>query len=317
MAHDDSPHPRASVLTWQDKVSAAYFPLMTRSRDTVAFRGDLAIWPFGLVSATRIDCDAVLYRRTPSHLHDEKESFFLISVPGTAEVTFCQNDRQAQCRPGGFVIERSDAPYEYWHDTADVQWVVKVPRASVRARLGPSERFLGLSVDARTGMASYFLSSLSAAITHAEGLDGKARDLIGDHLIDVLCLALRGDERALDSSESATRLAHLQRAEVFIGHNLKNPALSPAMVAQACGISVRYLQHLFAGAGQTVGGHIRDARLLRCHEELCRHDRLETITTIAYRWGFADQTQFSRHYRTKFGCTPRETRQSAGGSPGR
>lgn len=295
---------------WQRTVSDAYFPLEIEGRRSGAFRGRLDIWQLGPVSATRIDCDAVLYRRTPRHLRDERESSFLISMPGSADVAFRQNARETLCRPGGFIIERSDAPYEYWHETADIQWVTKVPRESVRARIGASEKFLGLSVDARSGIAAYFRASLKAAIAHAGSLDESARALAGEHLIEVLCLALLADERVLESAESAIRKAHRQRAELFIRNNLKDPDLSPAMVADAGGISIRYLQQLFAGTGFTASGYIRDCRLVRCDEDLRRRSGTVTITTIAYRWGFSDQAQFSRHYRSKFGMTPREARFS-------
>lgn len=295
---------------WQRRVSDAYFPLEIEGRRNGAFRGRLDIWQLGPVSATRIDCDAVLYRRTPKHLREEKESSFLISMPGSAEVAFRQNARETLCRPGGFIIERSDAPYEYWHETSDIQWVTKVPRDSVRARIGASEKFLGLSVDARSGIASYFLASLQAAIAHAGSMDDKARALAGEHLIEVLCLALLADERVLESTESSIRMAHRQRAETFIRNNLKNQDLSAGMVADACGISMRYLQQLFAGTGFTVSGYIRDCRLIRCDEDLRRRTGSDTITTIAYRWGFSDQAQFSRHYRARFGMTPSEARLS-------
>lgn len=300
---------RGGADGWRDRVSAAYFPLDIDCHDRTGFNGALDIWPLGPVNATRITCDAVLYRRTPRHLRDEKESSLLISVPGAAAVTFRQNASQALCRPGGFVIERSDAPYEYWHDRPDVQWVVKVPRDSVRARIGGAERFLGLSVDARSGLASYFLSSLRAAIDHAADMTGPAREAAGTHLIEVLCLALRADERALGSSETAVRQAHLQRAEQIIRAGLKDPELSPGTVAQACGISLRYLQRLFAETGRSVTGYIRDCRLVHCDEDLRRAGPAEPIAQIAYRWGFSDQAQFSRHYRAKFGRTPSETRQ--------
>lgn len=300
------------LADWQQRVSAAYFPLVTEGRRGKNFRGRLDIWQLGLVSATRIDCDAVLYRRTPRHLREERESAFLISIPGSAEVTFHQSARQAQCRPGGFVIERSDAPYEYWHDTPDVQWVAKIPRDSVRARIGSFEKFLGLSMDARSGIASYFLSSLSSAVTHADAMDESARALAGEHLIEVLCLALLAGERALDSSESAVRRAHLHRAETFIRKSLKNPGLSAGTVAEACGISMRYLQQLFEGTGFTASGYIRECRLVRSDEDLRRG--ADTITAIAYRWGFSDQAQFSRHYRARFGLTPSEARHGVAAS---
>jgi len=112
----------------------------------------------------------------------------------------------------------------------------------------------------------------------------------------------------LGSAETAVRRAHLHRAEAFICSNLKDPALSTAKVADACGISMRYLQQLFAESSTTANGFIRDCRLVRADEDLRRKAADDSISMIAYRWGFSDQAQFSRHYRTKFGITPSEAR---------
>ncbi|MDR5653168.1 helix-turn-helix domain-containing protein [Ruixingdingia sedimenti] len=309
-AHSPCPPPRDGADLWQEAVSAAYFPLETECRDRAGFRGALEIWPLGPIALTRIRCDGVLYRRRAGHLRDDRESALLISVPGAAQVTFRQYAREARCPPGGFVIERSDAPYEYWHREADTQWVVKVPADSIRARIGDLHRCVALAVDARQGVAGYFLAGLRNAVAHLDGLDAPARQLAGQHLLEVLCLALRGDERALASADSTVQAAHLDRAQDFIRANLKTPGLSPQDVADACGISLRYLQRLFAASGQTVGGHIRDCRLARCDEDL-RAGHRGTIAQIAYRWGFSDQAQFSRHYRSRFGRTPTEARQTA------
>lgn len=303
---------RGGADRWRRAVSSAYFPLDIECKDRQRFSGALDIWPLGPVSATRIACDPVLYRREARHLHDERQSSLLISIPSLAEVTFRQYGRQAKCLPGGFVVERSDAPYEYWHARPDVQWVVKIPRDSVRARIGAAEKFVALAVDARAGLASYFLASLHAAIGHAGGMNEAAREAAGRHLIELLCLALRADERALDSAETAVRLAHLHRAEQFVRENLKRPDLSPSLIAEACGISPRYLQRLFADSQLSVSGYIRDCRLAHCDEELRRGGALDTITTIAFRWGFTDAAQFSRSYRAKYGRSPRETRRARG-----
>lgn len=300
----------ASIGGWQKAVSKAYFPLETEARGNGPFNGQLEAWPLGPLAATRIACDPVLYRRKAAHLRDARDDAILISIPTAARVHFTQNDRDTICPPGGFVIERSDSPYEYWHAEPDVQWVVKVPRDGVQARIGSAERFLGLSVDARTGLAAYFVSSLGCAIRHADALDGPARALSGTHLLDLLCLALQNDQRALGSADATVRRAHLDRAEAFIHANLKDPALSPARVAEACGISLRYLQRLFGETGATVTDYIRDQRLSRCHEDLTS-GRAERISTVAYRWGFTDHAQFCRRYKSRFGRTPSEMRRDA------
>lgn len=293
---------------WQQAVSDAYFPLDTESRDHAGFQGTLDIWRCGPLDVTRIRCDAVLYRRRRDHLGEDRESALLISIPGRSRVTFRQYAQEASCPPGGFVIERSDAPYEYWHAEPDTQWVVKVSSDSLCARLGGARRLDALAVDARGGMASYFLTGLGNAMRHIDHFDSIARQAVGQHLLEVLGLALEGDERAIGSESSTVQAAHLDRAEAFIHANLKTPGLLPQHVAEACGISLRYLQRLFSVSGQTVGGRIRELRLIRSHEDLRSPGNRDSIARIAYRWGFSDQAQFSRHYRSRFGCTPRDTR---------
>lgn len=297
---------------WQQVVSEAYFPLDTECRNRGDFFGEMDRWSLGVVGLSRIHCDGILYRRRRRHFLNETESSLLIAIPENEEVQFSQNQRRTSCKPGGFLVERSDAPYEYWHARRNVQWVLKVPSASVRARVGPAERLGGLTFDACEGVASYFLSSLRTAVSHIQQLDETAQEAAGNHLIDLLCLAIRNDDRVLDSNTSSVRAAHLYRAEQFILENLKAPHLTPGTVADACGISLRYLQQLFFDADQSVNGYIRDRRLIRCSEDLLAVEQSATVTEIAYRWGFADQSQFSKHYKAKFGCTPTETRKEAG-----
>ena len=305
-------HTGSGLHRWQQAVSDAYFPLDTESRDDGGFRGTLDIWRCGPIDVTRIRCDAVLYRRRHNHLSDDRESALLISIPGRAQVTFRQFAQEASCPPGGFVIERSDAPYEYWHAEPDTQWVVKVSSDSLRARLGVARKLDALAVDARQGMASYFLTGLGNAMRHIDHFDTSARQAVGQHLLEVLCLALEGNAHAPGSDSSTVQAAHLGRAEAFIHANLKTPGLLPQHVAEACGISLRYLQRLFALSGQTVGGRIRELRLTRSHEDLSNPGNRDSIAQIAYRWGFSDQAQFSRHYRSRFGRTPRDTRSACG-----
>lgn len=127
----------------------------------------------------------------------------------------------------------------------------------------------------------------------------------------MLCLSIVSDDRVLDSNISSIRAGHLHRAEQYIRDNIKNPALGPQAVAEAGGISLRYLQGLFQDSSKSINGFIRDSRLEHCAEELMSVTATTTIAEIAYRWGFADQSQFCRHYRAKFGCSPSETRRQA------
>ena len=310
-AQQDKAVARLGGDDWQKLVSEAYFPLDVDMRDRGAFRGAMQNWSLGDMALSRIDCDGLIYHRHRRHFVNETQSALLIAVPEDAEVGFNQGDRRTECKPGGFLVERGDAPYEYWHNRRNRQWVFKVPTASVRARVGASERLGGLTFDARSGVASYFLSSLRNVAAHVEHLDTPAREAAGSHMLELLCLTIAADQRVLGSNQSSIRAAHLARAEQFIRENLKDPALSPQMVADGCGISLRYLQRLFHETDQSIITYIRERRLKRSDEDLRSSIARVSIAEIAYRWGFADQSHFSKHYKAHFGRTPSETRKEA------
>lgn len=301
---------RMTANQWQDVVSDTFFPLETTMADEQSFKGALNTWNLGIVGLSQMQCDGILYKRHKRHFLDEVESSLLITIPRLGNVGFNQNARQATCTPGEFLVERGDLPYEFWHEQTNELLVLKVSSESVRARLGPTDRLGALSFDGTRGVASFFLDTVKTTAQHVDFLDETARAAAGMHLLDLLCLAIRNDDRVLDSNTSNIRAAHLHRAEQYIRNNLSNEDLSSALVAEACNVSLRYLQQLFSGADKSVTGFIREKRLVRAREDL-RVDGATTIAEIAHRWGFSDQSQFNKAYRAHFGCTPTDTRKAA------
>jgi AraC-like DNA-binding protein len=100
------------------------------------------------------------------------------------------------------------------------------------------------------------------------------------------------------------------RIHAFIEAHLGDPTLTPAAVAAAHHISLRYLHKLFEPEPQGVAGMIRQRRL-----ERCRHDLLDPgqadrpVAGIAARWGFSSAAHFSRVFRDAYGLPPAEFRR--------
>ena len=130
-------------------------------------------------------------------------------------------------------------------------------------------------------------------------------------MLELLGLALDEIGDASASNLSAVRAAHISRVEKFIRENLKNPDLSPDLIAENCGISKRYLHDLFKDVNGTVSQRIRDHRLIAARDRLAAAPGLP-ISEVSYRFGFADQAQFSRLFKTKFGMTPSAFRAETG-----
>jgi len=76
----------------------------------------------------------------------------------------------------------------------------------VRSRIGPTDRIAALNFDGTCGVASYFLDMVRTTGAHAEHLSPSAREAAGMHLLELLCLAIRSDDRVLDSSVSSVTL---------------------------------------------------------------------------------------------------------------
>ncbi len=64
--------------------------------------------------------------------------------------------------------------------------------------------------------------------------------------------------------------------------------LSPSLLAREYGLSLRYLQGLFAEHGATFSGWVREARLRAAFAELTDPVLDRTVTEIAQRWRFSD-----------------------------
>ncbi|MFH9550545.1 helix-turn-helix domain-containing protein [Streptomyces sp. NPDC051445] len=109
------------------------------------------------------------------------------------------------------------------------------------------------------------------------------------------------------------RPAVLGRVLEYVELHLTDPDLSPEVIARAHHISVRYLHKLFKDEGRTVGRWILRRRLEECRRDLTRYGRGgRTIAAVAARWGFLSATHFSRVFRSAYGMSPREWRDTAG-----
>jgi AraC-like DNA-binding protein len=136
-------------------------------------------------------------------------------------------------------------------------------------------------------------------------------------MVDLLSAALaarldREDELPADTREEAL----VRRVHAFIEQRLADPALSPAVIADAHHISVRYLYKLFEGQHRGVAGWIRERRLERSRRDLLDPAMADRpVSAIAARWGLVDPAHFSRIFRATYGIPPLEYRRRIGRAP--
>jgi acetamidase/formamidase/AraC-like DNA-binding protein len=160
------------------------------------------------------------------------------------------------------------------------------------------------------GFAGVFARALDSAAQSLDALSDVEWDAVAQGLAALL-FAFTGQLAApvSEAGGSATK-AIMNRICQTIERKLDDGELTPARVAQSEGISERYLQKLFEGAGDNFTHYVRERRLQRAWSDLANPaEAHRTISEIAYRYGFGDSAHFSRTFRARFGLSPREFRQ--------
>jgi transcriptional regulator GlxA family with amidase domain len=100
----------------------------------------------------------------------------------------------------------------------------------------------------------------------------------------------------------------LRQAIAFI-HDNADADIGLSEIAASVNVTPRSVQYMFRRhLGTTPLEYLRRVRLDRAHRDLQAADpSVDTVTAIAYRWGFAHAGRFSIAYREAFGMPPSST----------
>jgi AraC-like DNA-binding protein len=107
--------------------------------------------------------------------------------------------------------------------------------------------------------------------------------------------------------------AALRRAVGYIEEHAAEP-VTTSDIAAAARVTPRALQAGFRRHyGATPAAYLRRVRLERAHRELqAANPAEETVTAVAYRWGFASPSRFTARYRGAYGIRPSQTLRDEG-----
>jgi AraC-like DNA-binding protein len=209
-------------------------------------------------------------------------------------------------RPGEFFIVDTRHAYEAsFLGRPGEEWKIvcmRIPRPRLDARLSiASDGLTAKRFDTWGGtaaLAGMFIRGLTAM---REELGESEQRTLADTLVDLLGLAMTPSHRGRDA-KAAPHARDVARVLLYIDANLGDERLSAATVADAFGISVRYLHRLFEiGGDDSFARSVSGKRLQQCAADLAApHAR---VSDVAYRWGFRDLTHFGRMFRRHYGMS--------------
>jgi AraC-like DNA-binding protein len=218
-----------------------------------------------------------------------------------------------------FLAAQPDRPFHAEIDNADIEYAVLDPglltqvATAAPARRHPQPfRFTAYQPstprDTMLWLCTYrFVREILTTAPAGQPLvTGAAMRMLGAAALAAFPNNARTEPAAGDSREATP--AALRRALGFIDDNAHRD-IAPADIAAAAHVSLRALQlALQRHLGCTPTAHLRGVRLERAHRQLLTADPArETVTAIAYRWGFLSSSRFAGYYRQAYGTVPSET----------
>lgn len=305
---------RTRLDYWRHVLAGTMGALDLQAPDDPDFRDRLVVGRLGALHVGDLSVHQPgVGHRTAGHVRREPQDLWYLGIQTGGHAVLEQGGRQASLHPNDMALLDLSRPCRWTSGPARATALV-LPRELLPLPEDDLQRMTAVRLPGGEGSTALVSALARQLPTQVAGCDTLDAARVGTAMIDLVTTALAARIGRVQRVPPPTRQrALLLQVTGYVEQHLGNPDLSPAAIAAAQHISVRYLHKLFRPEGVTVGEWIRRRRLDRCRRDLldpAQRDR--SVTAIAARWGLTSPAHFSRLFRDAFGASPSEYRSLAG-----
>ena len=222
-----------------------------------------------------------------------------------------QDGRDALLGPGDFALYDSTRPYQLSFDAAFQQIVLMLPGPTLRTALRETERLTATTVSGDRGAGHLMIGMIRTLAADIGTLAPESAVAVADSVSQILVAGLAALPAARHAPVSQLTAYHRAQIKALVRSRLADPHFGVAQIAQALRLSPSTLHRAWAGEACSLGDWIWAQRLDAAKRDLCDPGLgARSVSEIAFSWGFSDAAHFSRAFRARFGCAPRELRNA-------
>lgn len=272
---------------------------------------DLSIFGCGNLQLSYIHSSAIELQRLPTepHRHDQDAYFAVLLVTG--QYLLEQNGKEVSLQPGDMTLYDATRAHRIHCPGQFSKLILSIPRPALKQRVAGIDACTAMRIPGANGVGSVAANFLHTFAIQAEQLQANELSTLSDHALDLLSLAVTS-VRPTDINLSSSRLAALNNIKTFIDHHLHDATLDSRQISAYAGLSVRYINKLFKEEETSLMRYVWKRRLEKCRQDILNPEFAgRRLSDIAYYWGFNDMAHFSRTFKQRFGCSPREFRGAA------
>ena len=303
----------SALENWQRSMQSVCGNYETRlAFNSALFIGDVCAKEHSGLTLAHLKTNAGLISRNAKADRDDDRYCFLVSQrSGCSRIT--QNGVTLHLAPGDLVLMDSVGSCEITPLGLIEHASLHLPRREVLQSLKCNRPLFGkASAHCTSGRMLRLLVDQLYMNEEGTQTDNEEAEAMLAAFTSLLGPALEQREHQAEIADSVAGNSLRRQAQQLIEESLTQPSLSPVALANRLHISVRQLYRLFEEQGDSVCRYIQRTRLQRSAGDLSNpHLKRETITAIAYKWGFTDSAHFSRAFKKQFEQSPKDYRAGA------
>jgi AraC-like DNA-binding protein len=271
------------------------------------FHAKMQLHALGAVRMAELESASLRVHRDADAISENPSEFFLLILQLSGDG--CEIRQAGAWQPladGSIALVDPSRPFTLSLPARFQHVVIRVPRETVASRVRDGGRLGGAVLAADHPLARLAVSTIRDVLALDPVMREDVAAGLGYAIAELLAVAV---------AVAASRPAHApgtrwNEARTHAELRLADPELSPTAIANALGISVRYVHQIFAEQGTTVGRYVRERRIERCAADLLAVPARK-VSDVALAWGFNDPAYFSRCFRENVGISPSEWRQGS------
>jgi len=299
------------VAFWTDLVCDTYVQLECDApAGAAAIDGEIVADRLATLELSRVTASAQQVRRTPAKIARASEDYFLVSIQTEGHGRVSQDGRDALLGPGDFALYDSTRPYTLTFDDPFQQIVLMLPGPTLRTALRDTERLTASRVCGSRGAGHLLINMIGTLAADIGTLAPESAAAVADSVAQILVAGLSTLPAAHRPAVSQLTAYHREQIKALVRERLRDSEFGVAEIAARLRMSASTVHRVWGGEACSLSDWIYAQRLDSARRDLCDPAlKARSISEIAYACGFNDAAHFSRAFRARFGCSPRELRR--------